>query len=163
MKTFLRKLRLSFLAMLCGWIACNIAWWVGAVLAGRAVLPSAMNQIDWIAAWKGGEFIAAWTAIVVLAAWLAVFLPFELCVSDHSSLRRPCAAALCGFLAAFAIVAGVFAFFVSASLEHQSLMQSIWRTLDKDSLPYVLGTCATGMVAGWTRALMDKPNRNPMP
>jgi len=154
MKTFLRKLKLSFLAMFCGWIACNIAWWVGAVLAGRSGMPLDI---------KGIVFIAAWTAIVVLAAWLAIFLPVDLCVRNHSSLRRPCAAALCGFLAAFAIVAGVFALVVSASLEHQSLMQSIWRALDKDSLPYVLGTCATGTVAGWTRALMDKPNRNPIP
>ena len=153
MKTFLRKLKLSFLAMFCGWIACNIAWWVGAVLAARSVMPLDIKEI---------VFIAAWTAIVVLAAWVAIFLPVDLCVRNHSSLRRPCAAALCGFLAAFACVAAVFAFFVSASLEHQSLMPSILRALDKDSLPYVLGTCATGMVAGWTRAVMDKPNRNPM-
>lgn len=154
MKTFFRKIMLSFLAMLCGWIACNIAWWVGAVLAARAVMPPAMNGI---------VFIAAWTAIVVLAAWLVVFLPVDLCVSDHSSVRQPCAATLFGFLASFAIVAWFFAFVVSGSLGSQSLMASLWRALDKDALPYALGTCATGMVAGWTRALMDKPNRNPKP
>lgn len=154
MKTFLRKLKLSFLAMLCGWIACNIAWWVGAVLAGRVVMPPPMNGI---------EFIAAWTAIVVLAAWLAVFLPVDLCVSDHSNLRRPCAAALCGFLAASALVVWWYVFAVLTQLEHHSLLESLWRALDKDALPYALGTCATGMVAGWTRALMDKPNRNPIP
>lgn len=142
---------LSFLAMLCGWIACNIAWWVGAVLAAKAVmLPDIV-------------FIAAWTAIVVLAAWLAVFLPVDLCVNDRSKLRKPPTAALCGFVSAFTIVAGVFAFAVSSSLGYQSLVESIWRALDKAALPYALGTCATGTVAAWTRALMDKPNRNQMP
>lgn len=154
MKTFLRKMKLSFLAMLCGWIACNIAWWVGAVLAAKAVMPPDI---------KGIVFIAAWTAIVVLAAWLAVFLPVDLCVNDHSKLRKPPTAALCGFLSAFIIVAGVFAVAVSSSFEYQSLMESIWRALDKAALPYALGTCATGTVAAWIRALMDKPKRNPMP
>ena len=163
MKTFFRKVMLSFLAMFCGWVACNIAWWVGAVLAGRAVLPSAINQIDWIAAWKGSQFIASWTAIVVLAAWLAVFLPVDLCVSDDSNLRRPCAAALCGFLAASALVVWWYVFAVLTQLEHHSLLESLWWAMHKDALPYVLGTSATGMVAGWTRALMDKPSRNPMP
>ncbi|MBB5032599.1 hypothetical protein [Prosthecobacter vanneervenii] len=154
MKTFLRKMKLSFLAMLCGWIACNIAWWAGAVLAARAVMPPHTDDI---------VLITAWTAIVVLAAWLAVFLPVDLCVNDRSKLRRPLTAALCGFLSAFIIVAGVFAIAVSSLFEYQSLMESIWRALDKAALPYALGTCATGTVAAWTRALMDKPNRNQIP
>ncbi|MCX6850774.1 MAG: hypothetical protein NTY98_17815 [Verrucomicrobia bacterium] len=147
MKTFLRKLKLSFLAMLCGWIACNIAWWLGALPTSTSSMPIAIREI--IA-------VAVYTAIVVLMAWLAVFLPVDLCVGDNSRLRKPSTAALCGFLSAFAIVAVVFGYIAWFEIIQHGFLEGVWRTLDKSALPYALGTCATGTVAALVRACMNK-------
>jgi hypothetical protein len=145
-KTFLRKLKLSFLAMLCGWIACNIAWWVGALPTSTSSMPVAIREI--IA-------VAVYTAVVVVTAWLVVFLPVDLCVSDNSRLRKPPAAALCGFLSAFAIVAGVFSYIAWFEIIQHGFLGGISRTLDKSALSYALGTCATGTVAAFIRACMN--------
>ncbi|MFN0076756.1 MAG: hypothetical protein ACKVY0_09795 [Prosthecobacter sp.] len=91
--------------------------------------------------------VAIYTAIVILAAWLVIFLPVDLCISEDSRLRRPKTAALCGFLAAFAIVAAVFGYVAR--------FDGFWPTLDKSALPYALGTCATGCIAAYVRARMD--------
>lgn len=149
MKTFLRKLKLSFLAMLCGWIACNIAWWVGAI----PILLKPGSSL------RGADFmmIGTFTGIVVLIAWLVIFLPSDLFVSGASALRRPRTAAWCGFLASFAIVAAVFASAAWFEVVRHGLLQGLWRTLDKAALPYALGTCATGTVAAYVRARMDQP------
>ncbi|HRH94846.1 MAG TPA: hypothetical protein PLB55_02875 [Prosthecobacter sp.] len=146
MKTFLRKVKLSFLAMLCGWIACNIAWWLGAVPSMDA---TAVQHADLRQTFLFAVMVAIYTAIVIGSVWLAIFLPVDLCVRDESKLRRPKIAAVCGFLAAFAIVAAVFGYV--------AWFDGFWRTLDKSALPYALGTCATGTVAAYARAHMDKP------
>lgn len=136
--------------MLCGWIACNIAWWSGEVIA--AIPAKQLSIIDQIIA------IAYCTAIVVLAAWLVVFLPVDLCVSDNSRLRKPSTAALCGFLSAFAIVAGLFGWTAKFAIQRYGFLEGVWQTMDKSALPYALGTCATGTVAAFIRACMNKPN-----
>jgi hypothetical protein len=146
-KTFLRKLKLSFLAMLCGWIACNIAWWLGALTTSTSSMPIAIREI--IA-------VAVYTALVVLTAWLVVFLPVDLCVSDNSRLRKPSTAALYGFLSAFAIVAVVFGYIAWFEIIQHGFLEGVWRTLDKSALSYALGTCATGTVAALVRACMNK-------
>jgi hypothetical protein len=148
-KTFLRKLKLSFLAMLCGWVACNIAWWVGAIPI--LLKPgSSLRSTDFM-------MISSFTGIVVMIAWVVIFLPTDLVVTDASTLRRPRTAARCGFLASFVIVAAVFAWAAWFEVVHHGLLPGLWRTLDKAALPYALGTCATGSVAAYARALMDKP------
>lgn|GEM_PF-1023338 len=148
MKTFLRKVSLSFLAMLCGWIACNIAWWVGAV-------PILLNPG---ASLRSADFlmIGTFTGMVVLISWLVIFLPTDLVVRDASRLRRPGSAAWCGFLTSFAIVAAVFAWVAWIEVVQHGL-GGLWRMFDKAALPYALGTCATGTVAAYVRARMDCP------
>lgn len=150
MKTFLRKSKLSFLAMLCGWIACNIAWWLGAVPSMDA---TAVQHADLRQTFLFAVMVAIYTTIVIGIVWLAIFLPVDLCVRDESRLRRPKTAVACGFLAAFAIVAAVFGYV--------AWFDGFWRTLDKSALPYALGTCATGTVAAYVRARMDKPPPDP--
>jgi hypothetical protein len=154
-KTFLRKLKLSFLAMLCGWIACNIAWWVGAIPSMEittGIRPFELRQTALFAI-----LVGIYTTIVILIAWAVIFLPVDCLLNDHSRLRRPKAAALCGFLAAFSIVAAVFGYVAWVEVAHHGFAEGVWRTLDKAALPYVLGTCATGSVAAYVRARMDQP------
>ena len=146
-------MKLSFLAMLCGWIACNIAWWVGAIPSmDAASLQHASLEQSLLFALA----VAVYTLIVILFAWAVIFLPVDGLLSDHSRLRRPQAAALWGFLSAFFIVAAVFAYVAWFEVAHHGLAEGLWHTLDKAALPYALGTCATGTVAAYVRARMDK-------
>jgi hypothetical protein len=153
-KTFLRKVKLSFLAMLCGWAACNIVWWVGAIpsMDAKAIQHADLRQTTIFV-----SMVAIYTAIVIAMAWLVIFLPVDLCVSNDSRLRRPKTAALCGFLVAFLIVASVYISAVVNNLERLGTVSGFMATLSLAALPYVLGTCMTGAVAGYIRARMDKP------
>lgn len=155
MNTFARKLKLSFLAMLCGWIACNIAWWVGAIPSMNA---ESLQHVDLRQTALFALALAVYTLIVILFAWAVIFLPVDGLLNDHSRLLRPTAAALCGFLSAFAIVGTVFSYVAWFEVAHHGLAEGVWRTLDKAALPYALGTCATGTVAAYVRARMDKPH-----
>ena len=92
MKTFLRKLKLSFLAMLCGWVACNIAWWL-------AYLPEPRKHTTAQELLEMMLVLGIYMLIVILAAWLVIFLPVDLLVPDQSKLRKPWVACICGFLA----------------------------------------------------------------
>lgn len=145
MKTFLRKVKLSFLAMLRGWIACNIAWWLGAI---PSMEFAALRHIDLSETVFVALAVAVFTALVIIQAWLVIFLPVDLCLRDESSWRRPKAAAALGFIAAAAIVAAVYGY-LAWSGDVSSIM-------DRGVLPYVLGTCVTGTVAGYVRARLDK-------
>ena len=153
MKTFLRKVKLSFLAMFCCWVACTIAWWVGAI----TILLKPGSSL------RGADFmmIGTYTGIVVLIAWLMIFLPTDFFVSDASTLRRPRTAAWCGFLASFAIVAAIFGYIAWFEIANHGFVEGVWRTLDKAALPYALGTCATGTAAAYVRARLDNPQASP--
>jgi hypothetical protein len=151
--TFLRKVKLSFLAMLCGWIACNIAMWVGAIPI--LLKPgSSLRSADFM-------MIGTFTGIVVLIAWLVIVLPTDLFVSDASTLRRPRTAAWCGFLSSFSIVAAIFGYIAWFEIANHGFVEGVWRTLDKAALPYALGTCATGTAAAYVRARLDNPQASP--
>lgn len=153
MNTFARKLKLSFIAMLCGWTACNIAWWIGAIPSMDA---TAIQHADFRGTVIFVVMVGIYTAVVVLMAWLAVFLPVDLCVNDASRLRRPWTAACCGFLSTFAIVALIFGYVAWFEVVRHGFTEAVWRTLDKAALPYALGTCVTGTVAAYVRARMDQ-------
>jgi len=160
-KTFLRKVKLSFLAMLCGWVACNIAWWVGAIPSMEittGICPFDLRQAALFAI-----LVSIYTAIVVLITWGTIFLPLDCLLNDLSRLRRPKAAALCGFLSAFAIVVAVFGYIAWFEVAHHGFAEGVWRTLDKAALPYALGTYATGAVAAYVRARMDQPKPQASP
>ncbi len=146
--------------MLCGWVACNIAWWVGAIPSMDA---TAVQHADLRQTFIFAVMVAIYTAIVIAMAWLVIFLPVDLCVSDDSRLRRPKTAALCGFLAAFSIVAAVFGYVAWFEVAHHGFAEGVWRTLDKAALPYALGTCATGTVAAYVRARIDQPKPRTVP
>jgi hypothetical protein len=158
---FLRKLKLSFLAMLCGWIACNIAWWVGAIPSME--LTTGLQTFEPRQTALFAILVGLYTLIVILFAWAVIFLPVDGLLNDHSKLRRPTAAALCGFLSAIAIVGTVFSYVAWFEVAHHGLAEGLWRTLDKAALPYALGTCATGTVAAYVRARMDKPKPSATP
>jgi biotin transporter BioY len=154
-KTFLRKVKLSFLAMLCGWLACKIGWWVGAI---PSMDLASVQHANLKQSFLFALFVAICTAIVIGVAWLAIFLPVDLCVSDDSRLRRPRTAACCGFLAAFAIVVAAFVAFAWNDVSRWGLVDGIRATWSLAALPYVLGTCATGTVAAYVRTRWDSPD-----
>jgi len=140
-KTFLRKLKLSFLAMLCGWVACNIAWWVGFLLEVR-FYELELKMLMAIL------YIGASTGFVILVAWLVIFLPVDLIVPDQSPLRRPLVAAICGFVAGCSVIAIPWAWSIweNDSLHH-FLAGCQWK-----SVPFMLSPGITGMMAAYIRS-----------
>jgi hypothetical protein len=154
-KTSLRKLKLSFLAMLCGWIACNIAWWVAYGFT-KLVLGES-HRLEWAA------LLAVITGIWIMVAWFAFFLPVDLCVSDGSSLRRPRTAALCGFTITSTILAIVLLCAAAPDLDRLGWTDSFMSVLNRDLLPYAIGTWATGTTAAYVRAQMDNQKTGILP
>jgi len=150
-KTFLRKLKLSFLAMLCGWVACNIAWWVPEFWHNERVYPVALYEI---------AAVGIGSLIVILGAWLLIFIPVDVSVPEASKLRRPATAALCGFLTPLALMALIFVCNAHERIAALGMLKAVRMALDMDGLRFALGACATGTLSAWTRSLMDKPNRS---
>ncbi len=151
MKTFLRKLKLSLFAMLCGWFACNIAFWVASIpfiiLRPEIVITSMGSSLIYgLFGWSIG--IGGMSGLVILSTWLLIFLPIDLFVRETSQLRRPRTAALCGFFASLTVCV----VFVVVSC----IVDGV-RSLQLALLPFALGTCTTGTVAAYIRAVMDKP------
>lgn len=152
MKTFLRKLRLSFLAMLCGWIACNIAWWVGMLPELR--IEEIRLQDDSLRV----LFLGAATGLVILIAWLVIFLPIDLLIPDHSKLRRPLPASILGFVAGSSVI-GIMVFdaYLRVGPTRNAAELFTWQAFFLLSSPGI-----TGMVAAYVRSrdqepLMKKP------
>lgn len=148
MKTFLRKLKLSFLAMLCGWIACNTALWVGFL----AVTPGRQLRFDTI--WITASSTGVGTAFVLLASWLFVFLPVDLSVPNLSNLRKPIAASICGFVSGSGVAAILWKW---SSWHYGRELADTFETFSWDRLHYWLSPGITGMVAAYVRARLDKP------
>ena len=169
MKTFLRKLKLSFLAMLCGWIACNIAWWVAYGLTGLIQAKPGVQSSSFHAVLfdshrlEGATLLGVITGIWIMVAWLVFFLPVDLCISDDSSLRKPKAAALCGFTIASSIVVIVLICAVAPDLERLGWVGGFMSVLDRTILPYVIGTWVTGTTAAYVRARMDHQTTGTLP
>lgn len=147
MKTFLRKLKLSFLAMLCGWIACNIAWWVGMLTEvhfDEIRIQDAQKIL----------FLGAATGVVIFAAWMIIFLPVDLLVPEYSAFRRPVIATICGFVVGCCVILIPLAWhFWEYNLSHHSQIEFHW-----ESLPLILSPGVTGMVAAYVRS----KDRNPL-
>ncbi|WP_395732330.1 hypothetical protein [Prosthecobacter sp.] len=154
MKTFLRKLKLSFLAMLCGWIACNVAWWVGEFWHSERAYPVALYEIALLG-------VSSW--FVILGSWLVIFLPLDASIPETSKLRRPATAPLYGFLAPLVLMALIFVCNAQDRISAQGLLKTIRMDLGMDVLRFVIATCVAVTVAAWARALMDKPNRSQTP
>jgi small-conductance mechanosensitive channel len=158
MKTFRRKLKLSFLAMMCGWIACNIALWsaYGVAMLVKGEPPGTAYRMDMALIALLG------TGIWILAVWLILFLPVDLLVADNSKLRRPRTAALAG-LASAALFTGCYACLVIG-------LSDVWPADAESRLSvlmgfgtFVFGAMITGIVAAYVRALLDVPKTHAPP
>jgi len=141
----MRKLKLSFFAMLCGWIACNIAWWVGMLTEvhfDEIRIQDAQKIL----------FLGAATGIVIFAAWLVIFLPVDLLISDQSKLRRAWPASILGFIAGSSVVVIIMlnAFLGAASFGSEVYT---WQAFFLLSSPGI-----TGMVAAYVRSRDEKPS-----
>jgi len=138
-------MKLSFLAMLCGWIACNIALWLVAGYFEWFTEETSRGRFyDWLPA------IGAISGVEIVCVWLVIFLPVDLAVRDDSWLRQPKTAACAGFASAcvFVFVCGAITpIFNSASA----------------LLAMVLLAGLTGTTAAYVRARMDKPNPRTVP
>jgi hypothetical protein len=128
--------------MLCGWIACNIAWWVGMLTEVPfdeiRIQDDAMKVL----------FLGAATGIVILVAWFVILLPVDLVVPDVSRLRRPGVAAICGFISGSCVIVIPWAWSIweNDSLHHL-LADFQWK-----GLPFMLSPGITGMVAAYVRS-----------
>jgi len=168
-KTFLLKLKLSFLAMLCGWIACNIAWWMTCGLTKLIQAQPSIQSSSFDAVLfeshrlESATLLAVITGIWIMVAWLVFFLPVDLCVSDDSSLRRPKTAALCGFTITSTILVILLLCAAAPDLYHLGWTGSLMSVLDRTLLPYAIGTWATGTTAAYVRARMDNQKTGILP
>ena len=146
MKTFLRKLKLSFLAMLCGWIACNIALWIAygivMLVEGEQVIESFRLNVVMV--------FAALTGLWIAAVWLVIFLPVDLMIADSSRLRRPKTAALMGLASAVLFVACYL--LCMAAISGSPLDTSAALVFGT----FGLGASVTGSFAAFVRSLMDR-------
>ncbi len=142
----MRKLKLSFLAMLCGWITCNIALWL-------ALLPDLLMHSNGQQVTMTILMYGFYSGIVILAAWMVIFLPVDLLIPEPSKLRRPRAAAICGFMAGSSVVVVIW---VQAIWSRGSTAVSpelfTWKALLLLSSPGI-----TGMVAAYVRSRDREP------
>jgi hypothetical protein len=139
-KTFLRKAKLSSIAMCIGWAACNLTVWSISALYAIFTPPTFIET-----AWLLGIFAIA-SGLVIASVWLVIFLPVDLIVGDSSPLRSPAKAALAGLASAFAFtiipLGAVLA--LNGSFEFTQLL-----------LPQLLLTGVTGSVAAYVRCRLE--------
>lgn len=139
-------MKLSFLAMLCGWIACNIVWWVGMLTEVPfdeiRIQDDAMKVL----------LLGAATGAVILVAWLVIFLPVDLLLPDDSNLRRPWPASIFGFLAGSSVVVIIMlnAFLGSGTFGAEVYT---WQAFFLLSSPGI-----TGLVAAYVRSRDREPS-----
>ncbi len=146
MKTFRCKLTLSFLAMLCGWIACNILFWMCNLSWMVNRFKSSGDYIGYLI------FMGFCTGLVIMCAWLVIFLPVDLWISDNSKLRLPWVAAICGFVAGAVVTVVLWPSFAGAGW----LAKVTSMKFSLQDMPYVLGPSITGMVAAFSRSYIWK-------
>lgn len=150
MKTFLRKVKLSFLAMLCGWVACNIALWLayGVAMLIQGEPLSTAYRLD------VALIVLGATGLWLIGVWLIIFLPVDLLVSDTSKLRQPKTAALAGLASAALFACGYSCLVITISglpLDNADARLSAWIVLGT----FGFGAVITGTVAAYIRARLD--------
>jgi hypothetical protein len=144
-KTFLSKVKLSFLAMLCGWVACNISLWMA---YGVAMLVQGESLFEAYRLDATLIFLGL-TGLSIMGAWIIIFLPVDLIVRDTSKLRRPKTAALTGLASAFLYVGGLM-LIANSQVQLDEAAWFVYSTL-------AFGAAITGTVAAYVRARMDQP------
>lgn len=148
MTHFFRKLRHSLTALLGAWVACNLAWWLGAIpaLIGIDVWqPKNIVLLAFIFGLNSG--------LVLLGVSLLLILPLEWLFKVDWSRHRARHGALRGFLVAlpFALLWVAGAVFLAAREFQGQNAPDSWEVLS-GTTPYVLATLAAGTAFGWARA-----------
>lgn len=143
--------------MFFGWLACNTVFvlWAMLTLPNPDVVHIVWQMLG----------IAFATAIVILAAWLIIFWPVDMLVPDHSRLREPRKAAVCGFLAVFVPYYVILIISLVSHGEIQSsreLLEWLLVPWEKTVAPFTAGALVTGTVAAFMRCYLD-PNRTRTP
>lgn len=149
MRTFFRKMARSFVAMMCGWVACNFALWAAYEIWS---LASGQPTRDPLAI-RVMLAVGVGTWVVIALAWLLIFFPTDLMMADTSKLRQPKNAAVTGLVSGL-LVSSLYMLWV---VPHSGL---VW---DGSSLLmsglFVGAAALTGCVAALVRALM-KPAKS---
>ncbi|MBN8418228.1 MAG: hypothetical protein J0L73_04880 [Verrucomicrobia bacterium] len=146
MKTFAHKLKLSLVAMFCGWVVCNILFWI-------CNLSWMVDRYKFFSDYIGYLiFMGVCTGVVIMCAWLVIFFPVDVWVSDNSRLRRPWIASICGFVAGAAVTVVLWPYFAGAGW----LAKVTSMKFSLQDMPYVRGPSITGMVAAFSRSLIGK-------
>ena len=138
----MNKLAASLRAMLCGWVACNILFWI-------CNLSWMVTRFKFFGDYIGYSiFMGVCTGIVIMCAWLVIFLPVDLWIADNSKLRRPWIASVCGFVAGGLVTVVLWPSFEGADwLEKVTSMK-----FSLQDMPYVFGASITGSVAALVRS-----------
>ncbi|MFZ2280243.1 MAG: hypothetical protein WAW39_20765 [Prosthecobacter sp.] len=141
-------MKLSLRAMLCGWVACNMALLVGMLLELPRQNHSLQNLVGGIAAYGFGS------GIVILGAWLLVFFPVDLLVPEPSWLRGPRVAAVCGFLAGSSVLLAV----IIGETWNNGYSRGSSAHFEWFGLAFASSPGITGMVAACVRSRDDQPD-----
>ncbi len=99
---FLHKFRRTFIAMVWGWVVCNL---VTCSVFGLGILcseGSLYSKLQYLVLYSLLSLL--YSGIVIASAWLIVLLPTDFLVSDRSVLRKPRNAAACGAVGGFASI-----------------------------------------------------------
>ena len=136
--------------MLCGWIACNMALFVGMLLELHPQYSpqNLVSLVSGIVAYGFGS------GFVILAAWLFVFFPVDLLVPETSWLRRPRVAALSGFLAGCSVLLAIGI----GEAWNNGYSKSSSAYFEWFGLAFASSPGITGMVAAYVRSRDEKPS-----
>jgi hypothetical protein len=99
---FLHKFRRTFIAMLWGWVVCNLVTCSALVLWILCSEGSIYSKLQYLVLYA--LLSVLYSGIVITSAWLIVLLPTDVLVSDGSDLRKPRNAAACGAAGGFTSV-----------------------------------------------------------
>lgn len=146
------KVYQSFLAMLVGWVACNVAIWL-------YNLPQyTSDRFSGLTLRSNLIVMAICSGIVVFVAWLLIFLPTHLLVPNSSHLRRPGKSAGCGAIVGFLIMYIfwlVFAIFEQGTFGFKDLLAPVF---SNESRLFLIASTLTGLAASFTLSQFDNHN-----
>jgi hypothetical protein len=149
MTLFFSQLRCSLKALLAAWVACNLAWWLGALPALIGFGTEVWQPKNWVPL---ALLFGLHSGVVLLGVGVLLILPMDWILGwDGSRLG-----ARGGFLAALPFAG--FWVAVSLVLSHQEPPPAggpgagFKGEVFLGTLPYVLATLAAGTVFGWARA-----------
>jgi len=139
MKTFLRKVVLSFVSMMFGWIACNVC-----LLPFFCVISQMKFNLTKIIMMMLSLGFSS--GVVVLAAWLLVFLPVDLLAGDNAKIRKSHVGGIWGFVVgSMTMTVALVALWQGREMHYADVFRP-------SMLLLVLGAGITGSVAAVVRS-----------